>query len=294
MMNVLSLAAEEYRRWVKGKPDRFRTVNSFRPSGTDSSSTATATVNATPTTTAAPQTGQPQPGPSSVRSQSTIQFDPEVKEFRRKEDAFNYQRFSKYASETSKQRDTSKPAKADPLSNYDSIYQQDYRGLRGRPAMSARPPDHLKVSTCPFVPISEYQDQYRAWQILPSYERQDTYSRPTQRMDLQTSNAQDFKGRQGDVTASTRPPDHLRVGVSPSTEYQKEWLVPPPLRFKPEYVPPKGKIDFSTSYRQDFRAQERSMQFLMRPRDQIRISKDAFHNKTTYSSDFSSKSAWVL
>ncbi|KAJ8254002.1 hypothetical protein COCON_G00206140 [Conger conger] len=281
-MDIQSVYSE-YRRWVNGKPDRFSGVNSFWPSCTGSSSTATVTLNATATS----QPGRPQPGPSSIRSQSTAQPqpEPEIREFRRNEDAFNYRRFSKFAS---KRRDASKPENSDS----DSIHQQDYRSLWGRPAMSARPPDHLKVSTCPFVAITEYQDQYRAWQVPPSYRRRDTASRPTQKMDLRTSYAQDFKGLQGDLTASARPPDNLRVsvgpfGVSSSKMHQKEWLVPPPQRYKPENVPPQGKIDFSTSYGQAFKAQEGSMRFLILPRDHIHLSQGVFPGKTTYTADFS-------
>ncbi|KAJ8404147.1 hypothetical protein AAFF_G00339200 [Aldrovandia affinis] len=240
MVNVLSPVAEEYYSWLAAKQERVRASNENLRSSRSSLRSTVASAS---------QTRQAQLGPPAGRPWTTFQPDPEIRACQNDEDVPDYRRTHAQQTQRSLPREKKVSFKTED-SGLLSHYTQQYRGLRGAPAMSGRPADHLQCSTCPFASSTEYRAEYR--------------------------------GLQGDVTTNMR----LRA-TTECLDRHRDWLKPLTPKCGREYVRLQGKMDFSTSYGREYKAPENGeRRFTIQPRDQIKMPRGAFLGTTSYNTDY--------
>ncbi|KAM3936774.1 stabilizer of axonemal microtubules 1 [Leptodactylus fuscus] len=101
-------------------------------------------------------------------------------------------------------KETYKPNK-EPF-DFLTINKQDYKGLPGKAAKPLKPKYCLSSIDIPFSGLTEFQDKYQVWPLLPSLKKKSvTYKKPADKMDIISTIQHNYKPHVLQPQISSKP-----------------------------------------------------------------------------------------
>ncbi|XP_049708461.1 stabilizer of axonemal microtubules 2 isoform X1 [Elephas maximus indicus] len=175
-----------------------------------------------------------------------------------------------------------------------TTFQDDYVPQEVKPRQSLKPSSVVKRSTIPFNGDTSHRLDYVPHQLEFKFARPKEVYKPTsQPFEDLTTHRNDFQGLVGE-TAKICKPAYNRVTQSAqfegSTEFQESfqpWEIPPPVVKKiPEYVPPAGTMQLSSTSHLDYVPYLANRVVPIRPVSYRRNNNFPFQGKSTTKEDF--------
>ncbi|XP_053449872.1 stabilizer of axonemal microtubules 2 isoform X2 [Nycticebus coucang] len=175
-----------------------------------------------------------------------------------------------------------------------TTFQDDYVPQEIRLRQSFKPFSVVKPSTIPFNGDTTHRLDYVPHQLELKFERPKEVYKPTdQPFEDLTTHQNDFRGLVGETAKICRPA-YTRVTQNAqfqgSTEFQESfqpWEIPPPeVRRVPEYVPPAGSMELTSTSHLDYVPHQASRVVPIRPVSHRRNINFPFQGKSTMKDDF--------
>ncbi|KAM6170507.1 stabilizer of axonemal microtubules 1 [Rhynchocyon petersi] len=138
-----------------------------------------------------------------------------------------------------------------------TTHKDSFRGLKGQPAKSLKPP----IKTCgldkPFCSITEFKDKYQAWPTPKLLSKAPaTYVPPEEKMDLLTTARAHYMYPKGGPAQSCRPVYHIKKGgrfegSTTTHDDYRQWAHIPvePVKPPPQMSFPMQPLDYLTTTR---------------------------------------------